>query len=273
VGGVRAVSLTGNVPESVSRDELERLVAMVGDSRLWDFSRVRMVRDPEPWDYEEVVRRYLRPGDRVLDVGTAGGELFLRLADAFGTGVGVDVDPAAVAAARQNLPDSQSSRIRFEVTARTELAFEPDSFDVVLNRHASINPNAVVRVLRPGGWFIAEGIGDRKNEQILEAFGWDREDLRRLAIDDNDLPVGMQALGQALERLGCQIVATGDESNRAWFCDLESLVFYLKAITLPEAFDPSRHLELFNRYLATNAGPSGYEATEHGNLLIVRKPD
>lgn len=53
----------------------------------------------------------------------------------------------------------------------------------------------------------------------------------------------MQALGQALVRLGCQIVASGDESNRSWFCDLESLVFYLKAITLPEVFDPGRQLE------------------------------
>ena len=31
-------------------------------------------------------------------------------------------------------------------------------------------------------------VGDRKNEQILEAFGWDREDLRRLAIATATFP-------------------------------------------------------------------------------------
>lgn len=232
-----------------------------------------MVRDPIPWHYEEVVRRYLRPGDRVLDVGTGGGERFLDLADAFSEGVGVDIIPSMVEAARTNLPDSLSDRIRFELTARSELAFEPESFDVVLNRHASTYPEAIERVLRPGGWFIFQGLGERKNEQILAAFGWDHEYVRHRADPYTDHPIGLQAIAEAFERLGCQVVATGDESNRAWFCDLESLVFYLKAVPFPEPFDPARHLDAFNRYLATSAGPNGYEATEHGTLLIVRKPD
>lgn len=262
-----------NVPESVSRDELERLVATVGERRGWDFSRVRMVRDPIPWHYDEVVRRYLQRTDRVLDVGTGGGERFLGLADAFGAGVGVDMNPSMVAAARRNLPDSLSDRIRFEVTARSDLAFDPESFDVVLNRHASTYPEAIVRVLRPGGWFIFQGLGDRKNEQILEAFDWDLEYVRRNADPFTDHPIGMNAIAEDFERLACRVVATGDESNRAWFCDLESLIFYLKAVPLPEPFDPARHLDALNRYLAANAGPNGYAATEHGTLLIVRKPD
>lgn len=262
-----------NVPRAVSRDELERLVANVGERDGWNFSRVRMVRDPIAWHYDEVVRRYLRPEDRVLDVGTGGGELFLGLADAFNEGVGVDVQPSMVAVARRNLPASLSGRIRFELTARTELAFEPESFDVVLNRHASTYPEAIVGVLRPGGWVVVQGLGERKNEQILAAFGWDHEYVRRNADPYTDHPVGMEALTEAFERLGCQVVATGDESNRAWFCDLESLVFYLKAVPRPEPFDPARHLGPFNRYLAANAGPNGYEATEHGTLLVVRKPD
>lgn len=267
------MSVFGNVPTSVSRGQLEHLVATVGERDGWDFSRVRMVRDPEPWDYEQIVRRYVRPGDRVLDVGTGGGELFLSLSDAFGVGVGVDMNPAMVEVARRNLPDSLSDRIRFEVTARSELAFEPASFDVVLNRHASTYPEAIERVLRPGGWFVFQGLGERKNEQILEAFSWDYEYVRRSADPYTDHPIGMHAIAEAFERLGCQVVVTADESNRAWFCDLESLVFYMKAVPNPEPLDPTRHFEAFNRYLAANAGPNGYEATEHGTLLVVRKLD
>lgn len=59
-----------DVPRLVSLQELERLVATVGEREGWDFSRVRMVRDPTPWDSEEVVRRYLKRADRVLDMGT-----------------------------------------------------------------------------------------------------------------------------------------------------------------------------------------------------------
>ena len=57
--------------------ELKRIAASVGERQGWDFSRVRDERDPVPWDYLDVVRNYLRPSDRVLDVGTGGGEKFL----------------------------------------------------------------------------------------------------------------------------------------------------------------------------------------------------
>ncbi len=59
---------------------LRRIAESVGERSGWDFSRVRDERDPVPWDYSEVVRRYLRPEDRVLDVGTGGGEIFIELA-------------------------------------------------------------------------------------------------------------------------------------------------------------------------------------------------
>ncbi len=54
----------------------------------WDFSRMKAERDPVPWDYDDVVRRFLRPTSQVLDIGTGGGERFLAMADAFALGWG-----------------------------------------------------------------------------------------------------------------------------------------------------------------------------------------
>lgn len=73
-------------------EELQYIAASVSERRGWDFSRVRDDRDPVPWDYAEVVRRYLQPSGRVLDIGTGGGERFLALAPHFGTGVDIDAD-------------------------------------------------------------------------------------------------------------------------------------------------------------------------------------
>ena len=58
--------------------------------RGWDFSRMQDDIDPVPWLYENVVRPYLSPLQRVLDIGTGGGERFLSLADYFGSGIGID---------------------------------------------------------------------------------------------------------------------------------------------------------------------------------------
>ena len=60
---------------SYSPAAFAELLAAVASRPGWDFSRVYAVRGRVPWDYEDVVARYLRPADEVLDIGTGGGEV------------------------------------------------------------------------------------------------------------------------------------------------------------------------------------------------------
>ena len=90
-------------------EELRCIAASVGERRGWDFSRVRDEREPVPWDYIDVVRHYLRPSDRVLDVGSGGGEKFLALATHFGTGIGVDASTEMTWVAFKNRSSSQAN--------------------------------------------------------------------------------------------------------------------------------------------------------------------
>ena len=69
--------------KSMTFDELEQIVEANGKLDGWDFSRVRAGRDPVLWEYVDVVRQYLKPTDRVLDIGTGGGEIFFSLAPYF----------------------------------------------------------------------------------------------------------------------------------------------------------------------------------------------
>ena len=47
----------------------------------WDFSHLegRYTVEPLPWDYREKVKEFFRPGVRLLDMGTGGGEFLLTL--------------------------------------------------------------------------------------------------------------------------------------------------------------------------------------------------
>jgi SAM-dependent methyltransferase len=83
--------------------------------RGWDFSAVRDERDPVPWDYQDVGRRYLRPRCRVLDIGTGGGERFLELVPLIGAGTGIDASPDMVATARAGTPAALAGRVSFAV--------------------------------------------------------------------------------------------------------------------------------------------------------------
>ena len=115
------------VAQRMTFDELKRITDSVGERRGWDFSRVRDARDPVPWDYEEVVRRYLRPTDQVLDIGTGGGERFLALAPMFGEGLGIDADPAQIQTARENLLPSVAQRVSFQLMNARDLQYEETS--------------------------------------------------------------------------------------------------------------------------------------------------
>src|SRR4051794_30075237 len=135
-----------------SLNELRQIAAAIAPRRGWDFSRMRDDRDPVPWSYEDVVRRYLQPTSRALDIGAGGGERFLALADQFGSGLGTDVDPAMISTAVQNTLSALRHRVSFAVMPAQALAVADASFDIVLNRHAPFSVTEVARVLKSGGY-------------------------------------------------------------------------------------------------------------------------
>lgn len=245
-------------------DELKRIYESVGEITGWDWSRTRTRIAPVPWEYGEVVRRYLRPDARVLDVGTGGGEVFLGLAPCFGKGVGTDISPQMIATARDNPPAELAQKVSFGVMPAHDLRFPNRSFDVVLARHAPVDAGEVHRVLRPGGVFVTQQVGSRNTANIHEVFG----------IDPNSASSAeLRADIERFETLGCRVEATGEYDVRYWFLDVESLVFWMKAIGVQPELDIERHWRQVDEVIARYGTPEGIETNEHRELLIVRKGD
>lgn len=246
-------------------EELKQLLNTVGARDGWDFSRVRDQRDPVPWDYRTVVRQYLRSTDRVLDVGTGGGENFLALASHFGAGMGVDVDPAMIAAARRNQEQQQVTHVHFAVMAAEGLQVADESFDVILNRHSVVQVGEVVRVLKPGGYFIHQNVGQRNTANFFAAFGWSQQ-----SFGDDSWPTVAQ-LAHDFQVAGCQIRAVAEYDVPYRFLDLPSFIFWCNAVPWPEPFDPDRHWPVINQILERYTTAQGIETNEHRELLIIQK--
>ena len=121
--------------KSITLDELKQIAHANGELDGWDFSRVHTERDPVSWEYVDVVRSYLKPTDRVLDIGTGGGEIFFSLAPFFGEGVGIDQNPAMIETARRNQSALSIDNISLMRMDGSDLRFDADEFDVVLLRH------------------------------------------------------------------------------------------------------------------------------------------
>jgi hypothetical protein len=244
----------GIVKTCYSQHELDELLASARPRTGWDFSQMKTLRAPVPWNYDEVVARYLGPADEVLDVGTGDGRQFASLAGKFRRGLGIDTDPEMIRlAAREHSGLSLEFRVgsaRLEGVAR--------SFPVVINRHAELDLGAVAAHLKPGGFFITQQVGERNMACVRQALG--------------QSAAGPAISSQALAGAGLRVVAFCEYDVEYVVCDVESLVFWLNALDLAHA-DLAGSAALasaatFNKVLAGNVDGRGFVTNEHRYLAI-----
>lgn len=133
----------------------------------------------------EALERWLRPGMRVLDLGTGSGVLAIAAAR-LGAGwvLALDTDPAAVKAARENTARNGVAATVSLREGSLEAATVLAPFDLLL---ANISSQvliglaaALARRARPGGLLIASGFLEESLPTVpsaLEGAGWRQEEV------------------------------------------------------------------------------------------------
>jgi SAM-dependent methyltransferase len=241
--------------ESYSQQVLNGLLADVRPRRGWDFSAMNEFRQPVPWEYGDVVLRYLRSSDIVLDVGSGAGERLRELALSFDHGLGIDADPEMVRMAREGSAGNLSFRVCSE---RLETVAEV--FDVILNRHAPFDLDAVAAHLRPGGYFITQQVGERNMACVKPPLGQSPgpPPIRRQAIDAS----------------GLRLLAFLEYDVEYVVRDIESLVFWLNALDAAHADMAGQpalaSATILNQVLAGNVDERGFVTNEHRYLAIAQ---
>lgn len=128
------------------------------------------------------LQRYVKPGDRVLDIGTGSGILGIAAVRLGAQRVfGTDLDENAVATARENVGVNRIPEEVFEIVTGDILTEETvrqqagtETCDIVV---ANILAPVIIlltgeadRHLKPGGIFITSGIINTKEEEVKAAF-------------------------------------------------------------------------------------------------------
>ena len=241
--------------EAYSQEALDELLAQVPPRRGWDFSRMNVLRQPVPWNYHNLVVRYLRLNDGVLDIGTGGGETFSQLATSFGQGLGVDTDAQMIQLAAAN---SMSGNVRFRVSSN-RLEAVSETFDVILDRHAPFDLNAIASHLNPAGYFVTQQVGERNMACVQAALGREKTQSR--------------VQRQAFTACGLRLLAFMEYDVEYVVRDIESLLFWLRGLDGVHAdLDGSAALAnvaALNRVLAGNVDERGFVTNEHRYLAVA----
>lgn len=193
--------------------------------RGWDFSVLgdRLVAEDPPWDFEADCLNRLRGAETALDMGTGGGERLLGLVARldrrlrlFATeGWAPNVDVARAALAPAGVPVAV-----YDAEGDDVLPYADATFDLVMNRHESLDAAEVARVLRPGGRLITQQVDGRDAEELRAWFGGETQYPH----------VRLDVMTAQLEAAGLVVDEADEWAGRMTFTDVEALVTYLALV-------------------------------------------
>lgn len=132
----------------------------------WDFSYLngRWKREGLPWDYKVIVKKYLKPYHKLLDIGTGGGEFLLTFKHPYkNTSVTEAWQPNLELCKERLAPLGICVKQLYE---DSKLPFDDNSFDIIINRHAALDIKQIRRVLKPAGKFITQQVGGENNKVL-----------------------------------------------------------------------------------------------------------
>lgn len=242
--------------------EEERIAHIKG----WDFSHIedRYEEDTDfPWDYREVVQRYLTPESKILDIDTGGGEFLLSLGHSYENTAATEGFAPNVQLCKETL---LPLGIDFRATDGSgKLPFEDENFDMVINRHGDFHAEEIWRVLKPNGVFVTQQVGAENDRELVEL----------LLTETPALPFPEQYICVTKEKFlkaGFEIIEEQEAFGKLCFRDIGALVWFARIIEWEfPGFSVDGCLE--NLYKAQDIlEKSGVvEAKTHRFLMVAKK--
>lgn len=189
----------------------------------WDFSHLnnRWENEKLKWNYFDIIKNHLRDTDNLLDIGTGGGEFLLTLNHPYKLTSVTEAYPPNFELCKEKL-----SPIGISVNQTYKdnvLPFDNDTFDIIINRHAAFDLNEVYRVLKSGGYFITQQVGNRNNNELRSKL------LSNFEPNVNEKHTLHHYL-ENLSQMNYSIEFSDEQFLRVKFLDIGALVYYAKII-------------------------------------------
>jgi len=236
----------------------------------WNFSHLKGRWDsPDPpWDYGAIVKSHLKDTDKLLDMGTGGGEFLLTLNHPYKNTYATEayepnyelckkvLSPLGITVARTYTDEN--------LNTDDKIPFEDEQFDIVINRHESFDLSEVDRVLKHGGYFITQQVGNKNYHEFAER-------LNDNFVFENPAHT-LATYSDTLRKLGFDIINSDDAKYTAKFFDVGALVFYAKTIVweIPD-FSVETHIDKLMKCQREVDEKGFLSGTEHRFYIVARK--
>jgi SAM-dependent methyltransferase len=236
-----------------------------GKVRGWDFSQIKFSSEGPRINYRRVVESHLARNQRLLDIGTGGGEKFLKFAPKVKEAIGIDSDPKMIETARENSRKSGLFNVEFEVCDSKKLKFGNQEFDVVIDRQAPFNAKEVARVLKPGGVFITQQVseGDKLNFKKIFQRG-DSYGIKRGALKNKYL--------RELQEAGMGIIEEKTANTIEYYQSMEDVVFLLANTPIVPDFDFENEQNKLKQIEERFTTEKGIKTNAERFLIVAKKP-
>lgn len=189
----------------------------------WDFSHIEgkyMEEEDLPWDYKGIIKNYLTSTMRILDFDTGGGEFLLSLGHPNNLIAATEGFPPNVVLCTETL---LPLGIDFKpCDNESDIPYEDESFDMIINRHGSFDPKELYRLLKKGGLFITQQVGEDNDRELVE-----------LVLPGTPKPFpGLNLKDQttAFQQAGFQILESDEVFRPIRFFDIGAFVWFARII-------------------------------------------
>ncbi|HHX63227.1 MAG TPA: class I SAM-dependent methyltransferase [Epulopiscium sp.] len=230
----------------------------------WDFSHLenRWIEGELPWEYREILGKYLNSDYKLLDMGTGGGEFLLSLNHPYNNTSITEMWEPNVKLCREKL-EPLGIEVK-QIFNDSELPFEDDTFDIIINRHESFDIGEVERVLKPNGIFITQQVGGKNNEILSKAL------IKNFkpSFPENTLRNRLKEIEKSLFKVLC----AEEFFPYLRFKDIGAIVYFAKIIEweFPDFSVDNCFKELCK--LNEEIKVKGYiESIEHRFIIVCRK--
>lgn len=189
----------------------------------WDFSHIdnRMEEEDLPWNYKNMVLKYMNKDKVMLDMGTGGGEFLLSLKPTAGKIYATEAYQPNIALSKAVL-----SPHGIEVCAIEKdsvLPFEDNFFDIIINKHEAFDISEVKRILKPKGIFITQQVGGENNRELSKFLLGKYPNITDHNFNLSNIIIKM-------ENSGFDITQRGEYFPKSRFYDIGALVYFAKII-------------------------------------------